>query len=241
MVDLTLCGSSRFWHYGIQENRPWWHLQSIQQQQLACNIIHADKKSPRSNQPCLYLDTFVYELGYHVTKCINCIGDPDYIHNEFMYVNNLQLHLKRHLSLSLSLKLLNGPFSLSKQPHARQNLILHCTHEEEQSTILNMMFNVTMIFFGWRFLWISEQILSWMMDESFHRLKTYLLLSTICDEILSWMIGFWMKDHLVSDNLCNIVNLYPPKKLQRMTNSVGLAFSVGNTTPRFTISIEKGN
>ena len=35
------------------------------------------------------------------------------------------------------------------------------------------------------------------------------------------------------------VNVYSnsPKTLQGMTNNVGLAFSVGDTTPRFTISI----
>ena len=33
----------------------------------------------------------------------------------------------------------------------------------------------------------------------------------------------------------------PQKKLQGMTNNVGLTFSVGDTIPRFTISIEQDN
>jgi hypothetical protein len=32
-----------------------------------------------------------------------------------------------------------------------------------------------------------------------------------------------------------------PKKLQGMTNIVGLTFSVGDTTPRFIINIEQDN
>ena len=35
---------------------------------------------------------------------------------------------------------------------------------------------------------------------------TLLLLAT-CDEILSWMIGIWMKHHLVSDSNWKSVNL----------------------------------
>jgi hypothetical protein len=45
------------------------------------------------------------------------------------------------------------------------------------------------------------------MDEFIHWPKLYLLLSTTCDEILSRMIEKWMKNHLVSDNNCNTVNL----------------------------------
>ena len=44
--------------------------------------------------------------------------------------------------------------------------------------------------------------------------KSYLLSLATHDEILSWMIESWMKDHLVSDRNCNTVNLQtPPKKL----------------------------
>jgi hypothetical protein len=50
-----------------------------------------------------------------------------------------------------------------------------------------------------------------------------------------------MKNHSVSDSNCNTINLNPLKILQEMTNNVGLAFSVGDTTPRFTISIEEDN
>ena len=68
-----------------------------------------------------------------------------------------------------------------------------------------------------------------------------LLLSTTCDEILSCMIEIWMKNHLVSDSNCNPVNLSSPKKSQGMANSVGLTFNVGDTIPRFRISIEQDN
>ena len=50
-----------------------------------------------------------------------------------------------------------------------------------------------------------------MMDEFIHGPKSYLLLSATCDEMLSWMLGFWMKNHLVSDNNCNTVNLESPQ------------------------------
>jgi hypothetical protein len=36
--------------------------------------------------------------------------------------------------------------------------------------------------------------------------KPYLLLSAPRDEILSWMIEIWMKNHLESDTNCNSVN-----------------------------------
>ena len=50
------------------------------------------------------------------------------------------------------------------------------------------------------------------------------------------------ENQLVSDINCNIVNLPPPKIfLQGMTNYVGLTFSVGDTKPCFTISIEQDN
>ena len=55
------------------------------------------------------------------------------------------------------------------------------------------------------------------------------------------MIKHWVENHLVSDNICNTVNLssqYFYKEWQE--NNVGLAFSGGDTTtPRFTISIEE--
>ena len=85
------------------------------------------------------------------------------------------------------------------------------------------------------------------MDEYIHWPKPYLLLSATCDEMLSWMINIWMKNYLVRDSNCNTANLHspPPKKKQKtkqgMTNNVGLTFSVGDTIPRFTISIEQDN
>ena len=38
-----------------------------------------------------------------------------------------------------------------------------------------------------------------------------------------------MKNHLVSDNNCNAVNVYCPIFWQGMTNNVRFAFSVGDT------------
>ena len=84
-----------------------------------------------------------------------------------------------------------------------------------------------------------------MMDEFIHWPKPYPLLSATSDEMLSWMIEMWMKNHLVSDSNCNTVNLYPPNfiylfiYLKIMTTNVGLACSVGDTTLRFTLSIEQ--
>jgi hypothetical protein len=87
-----------------------------------------------------------------------------------------------------------------------------------------------------------EHLLSWlMMGEFIHWPKPYLLLSTTCDEIVSWMLEIWMKKQLVSDNNYNIVNLYPPKFSQRMTKYVGLTFSVSDTISQFTTSIEQDN
>ena len=78
---------------------------------------------------------------------------------------------------------------------------------------LNMAFNVTMVNFPDDIAYkISEQILSWMMDEFIHWSKPYMLLSTTCDEILSWMIEIWMKIHLVSDsNHRHCKSVIPPK------------------------------
>ena len=61
--------------------------------------------------------------------------------------------------------------------------------------------------------------------------------------ILSWMIELWMKHHLVSDSNCNtykpitLLNFY--KDNIWLTLEVGLTFSVGDSIPRFTISIEQ--
>ena len=60
-------------------------------------------------------------------------------------------------------------------------------------------------------------------------------------KILSWTIEIWMRNHLVSDTDCSIVNLYNPNFLQGMTNNVGLTFNVGDTILWSTISIEEDN
>jgi hypothetical protein len=80
-----------------------------------------------------------------------------------------------------------------------------------------------------------------MMDEFIHWPILYLLLSRICDEMLSWVIKIYKKNHLVNDSNYNTINLESPQILQGMTNNVGLTSSVGDTTPRFTISIEQDN
>ena len=57
-----------------------------------------------------------------------------------------------------------------------------------------------------------------------------LLLSSTCDDILLWMIEIWIKIQ------CN-----PQEFFKRMINDVGLTFSVGDTIPQFTLSIEQDN
>jgi hypothetical protein len=64
---------------------------------------------------------------------------------------------------------------------------------------LRFQFNVFNVF--------TTYTLSWMMDKFIHWPKPYLLWSATCDEILSWMIEIWMKNHLVSDSNWNTVNL----------------------------------
>ena len=70
-----------------------------------------------------------------------------------------------------------------------------------------------------------------MMDEFIYWRKPYLLLSSTCEKLKSWIIEIWMKIHLISDNNCNTINLQSPKKFQGMTHFVGLTFSVGDTKP----------
>ena len=70
-----------------------------------------------------------------------------------------------------------------------------------------MAFNVTMVNLWMTLLMNILRVLSWMMDEFIHWSKPYLLLSTTCDEILSWMFEIWMTNHLVSDSNCNTINL----------------------------------
>jgi len=80
-----------------------------------------------------------------------------------------------------------------------------------------------------------------MMDDLIDWPTPYLQSLATCDELLVRMIEIRMENHLVSDNTCNIVNLYPPKKLQGMTYHLGLTFSVGDTISWFTISLEQDN
>ena len=50
-----------------------------------------------------------------------------------------------------------------------------------------------------------------------------------------------MKNHMISDDSYCCKSIIPKKKLQAMTSNVGLTISVGDTTMRFTISIEEDN
>ena len=43
------------------------------------------------------------------------------------------------------------------------------------------------------------------MDEFIHWPKSYVLLSSTCDAILSWMNEVWTKNHVASDSNCNTV------------------------------------
>ena len=69
-----------------------------------------------------------------------------------------------------------------------------------------VVLHVTKVTFWTTLLRNNEQILSRMMDESIQWPKPDLLQSTTCDVILSWMIESWMKNHLVCNNIYNIVN-----------------------------------
>ena len=53
--------------------------------------------------------------------------------------------------------------------------------------------------------------------------KNPTFLSSNYDELLSWMIEIWMKNHIVSNSNWNTLNQF---FFQGMTNYVGLTFSV---------------
>ena len=73
-----------------------------------------------------------------------------------------------------------------------------------------------------------------MMDEFIHWSKPYITLASNS----SWIIDIRIENHLASDNNCNTIIYDPSKDLQGMRNNIGLTFSVGDTIPRFTFSIE---
>ena len=98
---------------------------------------------------------------------------------------------------------------------------------------LNMIFSVIWYWMslwqlcGWHFLRISEQMLSWMMDEFIDWPKPCLLLSATCGWMLSWMIKLWMKNSLRKRQwLQHYKSIISPKKLQGTTKNVGLRISV---------------
>ena len=81
-----------------------------------------------------------------------------------------------------------------------------------------------------------------MMDGFIHWPKPYLLLSATYDEVLSWMTNIWIIITwyvivIATLQIHNTLNFFP----QGMTKNVGLTFSVGDTTPRFTNIIEQEN
>ena len=81
------------------------------------------------------------------------------------------------------------------------------------------------------------------MSSSIGQNHTFLLLSTTCDEIWSWMIEIWMRIHSVSKwlSLQHRKFRIRPKSYKGLTNNVGLTFSVGDTIWRSTISVEQDN
>ena len=88
---------------------------------------------------------------------------------------------------------------------------------------------------------VNKYCHGWSMSSSEGR-NPNLLRSATRDEIVSWVIEIWLKNHLVSDSNCNTVKLCMilQKIWQGMTNNVvGLTFSVGDTTLRFTVLIEQ--
>ena len=63
------------------------------------------------------------------------------------------------------------------------------------------------------------------MDGFIHSSKPYLLSSATCDEKIVMEVTIFPN--------CRFAT--PQKRLQGMTNNVGLTFTVGNTIPWFTI------
>ena len=52
---------------------------------------------------------------------------------------------------------------------------------------------------------VNKYCHAWWMSPSIGQQSTFSY-QQLCDEILSWMIEIWMKNHLVSDNICNTIN-----------------------------------
>ena len=83
------------------------------------------------------------------------------------------------------------------------------------ATLSNMIFNVTMVTVRMTFLIFRYTNIVIEMDEFIHWPKPNLLLLATCDEMLLQMIDNWMKNHLISDNNCNIVTLFIPQKFYK--------------------------
>ena len=59
--------------------------------------------------------------------------------------------------------------------------------------------------------------------------KTLPSLVTNDDEVQSWIIEIWMKNHLVCDSNYNTINIQSPQKITRnVKKNVGLIVSVGD-------------
>ena len=134
--------------------------------------------------------------------------------------------IKLHSSSCIISSIIHRPMThliiVGKVGNRRRHVVLRC----QQTHIMGMcimksytkyvlqchvVFYVTMITFHMTLL--MNKWTNIVMDDGWvHPLaKPYPLLSSTCDEILSW-IEIWMKNHLVSDRNCNTVNLYSPQK-----------------------------
>ena len=81
-----------------------------------------------------------------------------------------------------------------------------------------------------------------MMDGFIRWPKPYLLLPTTCDELLSWMLEFRTKNHLVSHSNCNVVILLSPYLfLQGMTHNVGVTLLLVTLHYDLQLVIEQDN
>ena len=99
------------------------------------------------------------------------------------------------------------PKSFSKRVKRKNTWDLH--HDGQcasNNPTLNMMFGFTMINF-WLTLLMSEWANN-VIDDGWVRALAKTLPSLVRNLwwILSWVVEIWMKNHLVSDKNCNIVN-----------------------------------
>ena len=94
--------------------------------------------------------------------------------------------------------------------------------------------------FWWHFLWFKKNGHGWWMSSFIGQNPIFSCQQLVMKYYNEWLKFGW-KNHLGSDNNCNTINVWSPKKLQGITNNIGLTFSVGDTIPRYAISIEQDN